>query len=400
MKCLPLLVVACCLTHTSFSSTIHVPADQPTIQAGINAAQAGDTVLVAPGTYTENINFMGKAITVTSSGGPKATIIDGNAAAPVAAFTTSEGPNSVLSRFTLRNGLGTFQFGYNGGGVSISYASPTIEHNVITNNVSLGDGGGIGVYFGSPVLTNNEITKNKTSVGGGIAIGGLSTPGAIVTRNVIEANVVNEFGGGISLDAVGYALIENNTIALNSASGSQGGGIWIVNEADEVIVQNLIFSNSANSGSQIYSSVPQSSTGFRLVNNTIVSTVPAADTAVMADGFNANAIIVNNIIVAAGSEAGILCNPVYKYGPPVVEFNDATSPQGLAYADSCAGFDGTNGNISAGPMFVSKKNFRLRTGSPAINTGTTSAPDLPSKDFANKPRIVNGTIDMGTYESQ
>ena len=59
--------------------TIHVPADQPTIQAAINAASNGDTVLVAPGTYLENINFNGKSITVTSSGGPSVTIIDGNA---------------------------------------------------------------------------------------------------------------------------------------------------------------------------------------------------------------------------------------------------------------------------------------------------------------------------------
>jgi len=55
----------------SLASTINVPKDQPTIQAGINAASNGDTVLVAPGKYVENINFMGKAITVTSSGGQR-----------------------------------------------------------------------------------------------------------------------------------------------------------------------------------------------------------------------------------------------------------------------------------------------------------------------------------------
>jgi len=46
------------------------PAQQPTIQDGINAAASGEIVLDAPGTYFENINFSGKAITVTSSGGP------------------------------------------------------------------------------------------------------------------------------------------------------------------------------------------------------------------------------------------------------------------------------------------------------------------------------------------
>jgi hypothetical protein len=51
-------------------ATINVPAQQPTIQDGINAAASGEIVLDAPGTYFENINFNGKAITVTSSGGP------------------------------------------------------------------------------------------------------------------------------------------------------------------------------------------------------------------------------------------------------------------------------------------------------------------------------------------
>ena len=61
----------------SAQTTIHVPGDQATIQGAINVANNGDTVLVAPGTYYENINFNGKAITVTSSGGPSVTIIDG-----------------------------------------------------------------------------------------------------------------------------------------------------------------------------------------------------------------------------------------------------------------------------------------------------------------------------------
>jgi hypothetical protein len=75
------VVVTTLICGTSLASTINVPAQQPTIQDGINAAVNGDTVLVAPGTYTENINFNGKAITVKSSKGAMATIIDGGNAA-------------------------------------------------------------------------------------------------------------------------------------------------------------------------------------------------------------------------------------------------------------------------------------------------------------------------------
>src|SRR4051794_20228598 len=60
----------------TFGAQINVPADQPTIQAGINAAVNGDTVLVAPGTYNESITIAGKDIVVISSGGPNVTFID------------------------------------------------------------------------------------------------------------------------------------------------------------------------------------------------------------------------------------------------------------------------------------------------------------------------------------
>lgn len=54
------------LAANNQADTINVPADQPTIQTGINAAADGDTVLVTDGTYIENINYLGKAITVAS----------------------------------------------------------------------------------------------------------------------------------------------------------------------------------------------------------------------------------------------------------------------------------------------------------------------------------------------
>ena|SRR5882762_8467466 len=68
------------------ATTIHVPADQPTIQAAISAAQNGDTILVSPGTYAENIDFIGKAITVKSTNGAKVTIIDAHQVGPAATF--------------------------------------------------------------------------------------------------------------------------------------------------------------------------------------------------------------------------------------------------------------------------------------------------------------------------
>ncbi len=114
-----------------------------------------------------------------------------------------------------------------------------------------------------------------------------------------------------------------------------------------------------------------------------------------------NVVIENNVINAAGDNAAIVCNPVYKYGPPIVQFNDAFNGT-LAYGGSCAGFDGTNGNISSDPALVNvaKGNYQLAVGSPAINAGSNSAPVVLKKDYAGHTRIVAVTIDMGAYEVQ
>src|SRR5438093_5325639 len=118
LSVMPLLILRL-TAHTARAATINVPAGQPTIQAAINAASNGDTVLVAPGTYRENINFMGKAVTVTSSGGPAVTTIDGSAAGSVVTFDTNEARSSLLSGFTITNGLGGSSSSYSGGGIYV-----------------------------------------------------------------------------------------------------------------------------------------------------------------------------------------------------------------------------------------------------------------------------------------
>jgi hypothetical protein len=173
--CLILLLVAA--PFLSAQNVINVPADQPTIQAPINAANNGDTVLVAPGKYVENINFGGKAITVTGSGGPSVTTIDGGAKGSVVTFNSSETASSKLNGFTITDGL---QNGYWGGGIFIAGASPTITGNVITGNHAAV---GIGIYVngGSPLIQNNTITGNdqKGAGDGGEGGGGFSSQEAI-----------------------------------------------------------------------------------------------------------------------------------------------------------------------------------------------------------------------------
>src|SRR5262245_13545203 len=226
----PVLVAVLGRSSAAQGAVIRVPANQPTIQAAIDAANNGDTVQVAPGTYIENLNFHGKAIQVSSEAGAQVTVVDGNQAGPVVTFHAGEGPQSVLSGFTLRNGRAGVSPALRGGGIRIENSSPTITGNMITNNTAGDGGGGISSSFGSPVIQGNSITNNRQITGwsGGVGGGGVSVVGASLvqlTDNTIAANSWSAGGGGVTLFAAGTPTLQNNVISNNTA-GSQGGGVW------------------------------------------------------------------------------------------------------------------------------------------------------------------------------
>jgi parallel beta-helix repeat protein len=383
---------------TALAGTIiHVPADQPTIQAAINVASNGDTVLVAPGTYPENINFAGKAITVKSSNGAKVTIIDGAQKGSVVTFNHSETKKSVLKRFTIQNGLAD-----EGGGIAVENSSPTIANNTITHNGAC-NGIGIGVGFGSPIIQKNKIVFNTLNpCSGGIGGGGISLRGAAsaeILGNTISDNSIGSDGGGISLFAAGTPLIQGNLIRRNQSGGS-GGGIVLFNQSDANIINNIITNNNAFSGGGIYWLTPSGTRGPFLVNNTLVAnnSVSTQGSEIFADGFDINALVINTIIVGKSGQTAFFCGNFNDVNPPGIQFNDVYNPSGSTYGGICTDPTGSNGNISADPLFTSHTNFRLMAGSPAIDVGDNSAPDLPAKDFAGHPRIVNGTVDLGAYE--
>jgi len=273
---------------------IRVPSDVPTIQSAINVASAGDIVLVAPGTYFENIDFIGKAITVTSESGPQDTIIDGGNAGSVVRITSGVGRNSVLNGFTLQNGRST--------GIRIA-GSPTITNNVIKNNLGC-DGGGIGISDGSPLIQLNTITNNDIvcvrGSGAGISMRGSS---AEILDNVISDNGTGSFlgirGGGIfilGLGATNLAIIKRNIIRGNSIGDGQGGGINMEIGTKALIVQNLIIGNKAGAGGGIWSTADNGVSP--IVNNTIADNDAIDNGSGIYLHVGARMELTNNIIVA------------------------------------------------------------------------------------------------------
>lgn len=262
--------------------TIHVPADAETIQEGINRAGEGDTVLVAPGLYRENINFMGKKITVAShyywdadSNFIKNTIIEGIQpvdpdSASCVSFVSGEGFGSVLQGFTLTGGMGTVRREPNntawreGGGIFIKESSPTIKNNLIIKNevlnrtgvISTG-GGGISCVEGNPRILNNIIMLNQARYAAGIM---LYRSGVVLQNNIICQNHGGQdYGGGglvMESNGPGPKLVENNTIVANSSFGvgyygGRAGGLLVFKTSVEAR-NNIIWGNIQTNGGQIY----------------------------------------------------------------------------------------------------------------------------------------------------
>ena len=215
------------LSVFGFATIINIPIDCSSIQAGINVAIDSDTVLVASGTYFENINYNGKNISVIGED-METTIIDGNQNGHVvsfASFYSGEDSTAILSGFTITNGRDVVA-----GGIRCSYNSnPSIENVTITGNIAEHGGGGIYCYDSSPSLKNVIIIDNCVywGWGGGIHCNGNSFPSL---ENVTITSNSAYFGGGIVCrenSSLNFSVTNRCDIYSNTVRNSRGCGMDI-----------------------------------------------------------------------------------------------------------------------------------------------------------------------------
>ncbi len=185
---------------------VEVPGEVPTIQEAIDASSDGDTVLVAAGTYYENIEINGKYIALIGADSAT-TILDGGNTNGVLSLGYDNGGVSLIKRFTIQNGNRS-----PGGGIVINHSNAVLDELIIQNNESTNNGGAIIAWDWDGSLTNSIVQNNYSGNEGAL--------------NISNGSDLTQSGGGMSVESGCSVTMDNVEFYYNSSSFGSGGAFW------------------------------------------------------------------------------------------------------------------------------------------------------------------------------
>ena len=442
------------------ADTRHVPAQYPTIQAAIDAAVNGDTVMIADGTYTgvgnRDLDFSGRAITVRSANGAANCVIDiqGSAGDPHRAFNFhgAETAASVVEGFTIQNG-----FMNRGGAVlceggsSPLFQSCIFKQNSVSQAATEDGGGAVYTLDSSPTFIDSEFMLNHVEAnflfggGGAVQIQSASNPafiGCAFSENTAFGSELSDGGavfvwedghpeffactfidnqaswdGAVSVSpsasggvAMHDCLFQGNT-ATNGGGGAYGQyGVPFVGGSSS-FVSCFFIGNSAigNSGGAVVVEFPNTKATFTnclFADNFTTDRGGGLWVGRGAEATVTNCTLSGNTAVVDGGALRVFELPIvvvdncvlWDNAPDeVAVFNAFPS---ISHSNIQGGWPGL-GNINADPLFGE---FRLAAGSPCIDTGDPALVPPPCADLDGRLRVWDGDgngsriVDMGAYE--
>jgi hypothetical protein len=280
--------------------------------------------------------------------------------------------STVLDGFTVEKGYanGPVTAHRRGGGIYILDGSPTISNVSFVGNVASEEGGGMYCEGDDPVLTDIAFTSNEADMGGGVYF--LNSNGTI-TNVIFDTNTATSTGGGMYNDGSSPHVF-NAVFISNSAD--YAGGIRTV-DSDLILINATLSNNTALSAGGGLSNVGLSHP--EIINTIFWENIAPAGPEIVTTKV-AEPVISRSII-----ENCMIPHPTY----PEIEIWDES-----------LGING-GGNNEEDPLFVSPgSDLHVSSGSPAIDTGSNSAPGLPSTDLDGNQRILplGGYVDRGAYE--
>lgn len=338
------------IVNAESGRTIRIPKDYSSIQKGIDQAVDGDTILVAPGTYHENINFLSKKIVLASHFVLKQdttiiskTILDGSKpankdSASVVSFVSGEDSSSVIIGFTIQNGEGTLILepkGYGGGGILCKSSSPKIIRNIIQNNSAYAYGGGIYCQDGFPQIIQNMVRLNSTNTYGGGIFCNKASP--IIEENILQDNSA-KYGRGGGIHCYSSTPFIKRNLILDNTCYLEGGGVCCESLSAAFIINNTFVGNQGIGGSGI---------------GCIKSSSPK---------------IVNNIISFGKGSSSMWCD---KSSNPLITHNNFWRKSG----EDCGTCKSAADNLFVDPLFVNLRgsDYHLKKDSPCIDAGDTTS---------------------------
>lgn len=279
--------------------------------------------------------------------------------------------SAILDGFTITNGNANL-----GGGMFNVYASPTLNHLIIHNNIATADGGGIyNTFSSSPILNHVLIYHNSAvGIGGGIMC---SNNSSLVLNHVIIHDNTAKRGGGMY--NVNSSPILTNVLIHHNKANERGGGIFI--NGDSPILTNVTISNNkSEEGGGIYMTIP-SAHSVKIYNSIIQGNTKLDGTSI------------NNIITVSTTKPSIHNSLI----------------GGTSWDATHWGVNDDSNIVNNTTPFVNPANgnYTLSDGSPAINTGKNSYYTDPDKgngdlindlDLEGNPRLVGINIEMGAFE--